>query len=143
MRGARDRLAPILMTASATAFAMLPLVVLGNRQGYEVVHPMAIVVLGGLVTSTLLSLFVVPALYLRFGGGGPSSMAPELELLHRWAGVEPALVDEESAQAAPAPNGGDRAVERTVSAAVDGDGSVVASGAQAEEGSSETDKAQH
>ena len=74
--GARDRLAPILMTASATALAMLPFVVLGNRPGYEVVHPMAIVVIGGLVTSTLLSLFVVPALYLRFGGRRPRRWRP-------------------------------------------------------------------
>jgi Cu/Ag efflux pump CusA len=92
MRGARDRLAPILMTASGVALAMLPLVVLGSRPGYEIVHPMAIVVVGGLVTSTLFSLFVVPALYLRFGGKAPSAMAPELELLHRWAGVEPDAV---------------------------------------------------
>ena len=51
---------------------------------------MAIVIIGGLVTSTLLSLFVVPALYLRFGGGRRPAMTAEDELLHRWAGVEPA-----------------------------------------------------
>jgi CzcA family heavy metal efflux pump len=67
LRGARERLAPILMTASATALALLPLVVLGSRPGQEIEHPMAIVILGGLVTSTLLNLFVVPALYLRLG----------------------------------------------------------------------------
>jgi hypothetical protein len=53
------------------------------------VHPMAVVILGGLVTSTLLSLFVVPALYLRFGGGPRAAMTPEDELMHRWAGVTP------------------------------------------------------
>jgi Cu/Ag efflux pump CusA len=114
MRGARDRLAPILMTASAVALAMLPLVVLGSRPGYEVVHPMAIVVVGGLVTSTLFSLFVVPALYLRFGGKAPSAMAPELELLHRWAGVEPEAVAVENdgrmeLEPEPARDGGRRA----------------------------------
>jgi Cu/Ag efflux pump CusA len=67
MRGASERLAPILMTASATALALVPLVVLGNRPGHEIEHPMAIVILGGLVTSTLLNLFVLPVLYLRFG----------------------------------------------------------------------------
>jgi Cu/Ag efflux pump CusA len=67
LRGARERLAPILMTASATALALLPLVVFGNRPGQEIEHPMAIVILGGLVTSTLLNLFVLPSLYLRFG----------------------------------------------------------------------------
>ena len=142
IRGARDRLAPIVMTASATALAMLPLVVLGTRPGYEVVHPMAIVVLGGLVSSSLLSLFVVPALYLRFGGVGPSAMAPELELLHRWAGLEPAAAAEEVARAAP-DGDRDRFVHETGTAAEDGDGRApVASGGQAEEGSSETDNAQ-
>jgi Cu/Ag efflux pump CusA len=67
LRGAGERLAPILMTASATALALLPLAVLGDRPGQEIEHPMAIVILGGLVSSTLLNLFVVPALYLRFG----------------------------------------------------------------------------
>jgi CzcA family heavy metal efflux pump len=67
LRGARERLTPILMTASATGLALLPLVVLGSRPGQEIEHPMAVVILGGLVTSTLLNLFVVPALYLRFG----------------------------------------------------------------------------
>jgi Cu/Ag efflux pump CusA len=68
-RGARDRLAPTLTVALATAVAMLPLVIMGGVAGLEIVHPMAVVILGGLVTSTLLSLFLLPALYLRFGAG--------------------------------------------------------------------------
>jgi len=68
MRGARERLAPILMTATTTALALMPLVVAGQIPGYEIEHPMAVVILGGLVTSTLLNLFVIPTLYLRFGG---------------------------------------------------------------------------
>jgi len=67
MRGARERLAPILLTAVATAFVLVPLVVLGNIPGQEILQPMAVAVLGGLVTATLLNLFVAPALYLRFG----------------------------------------------------------------------------
>jgi CzcA family heavy metal efflux pump len=67
MRGARERLAPILMTATTTALALVPLVVAGSIPGNEIEHPMAVVILGGLVTSTLLNLFVVPPLYLRFG----------------------------------------------------------------------------
>jgi Cu/Ag efflux pump CusA len=67
VRGALDRLSPILMTTLATALALVPLVVLGSRPGHEIEHPMAVVIVGGLVTSTLLNLFVVPALYLRFG----------------------------------------------------------------------------
>jgi Cu/Ag efflux pump CusA len=68
LRGARERLAPILMTASATALALVPMAVAGVIPGNEIQHPMAIVILGGLVTSTLLTLFVLPSLYLRFGG---------------------------------------------------------------------------
>ena len=45
----------------------MPLVVLGSRPGHEIEHPLAVVILGGLLTSTLLNLFVLPALYLRFG----------------------------------------------------------------------------
>ena len=69
LRGARERLSPILMTAGAAGLAVLPLVVYGNLPGQEIEYPMAVVILGGLVTSTLLNLFIVPALYLRFGAG--------------------------------------------------------------------------
>jgi CzcA family heavy metal efflux pump len=67
IRGASERLSPILMTALATALALAPLVFYGDRPGQEIEYPMAIVILGGLATSTLLNLFVLPALYLRFG----------------------------------------------------------------------------
>ena len=67
IRAARERLAPILMTTLATALALVPLVVMGDVPGHEIEYPMAIVILGGLTTSTLLNLFVVPSLYLRFG----------------------------------------------------------------------------
>lgn len=67
IRGSEERLAPILMTALATGLALLPIVVGGNRPGHEIEHPMAVVILGGLVTSTLLNLFLMPALYLRYG----------------------------------------------------------------------------
>jgi CzcA family heavy metal efflux pump len=79
LRGARERLAPILMTALATGLAIIPLVVAGDLPGHEIEHPMAVVIIGGLVTSTLLNLFVVPSLYLRFAsgwvrhGGGPAT----------------------------------------------------------------------
>jgi Cu/Ag efflux pump CusA len=64
VEGARDRLAPTLMTAVATALVFLPVVVLGSRPGYELLHPLGVTVLGGLVTGTLVSLFLVPLLYL-------------------------------------------------------------------------------
>jgi Cu/Ag efflux pump CusA len=67
LRGARERLSPILMTTLATGLAIVPLVIAGNAPGHEIEHPLAVVILGGLVTSTLLNLFVVPALYLRVG----------------------------------------------------------------------------
>ncbi len=66
IRGAEERLVPILMTASATALALLPIIIGGNRPGHEIEHPMAVVILGGLFTSTLLNLFVMPALSLRY-----------------------------------------------------------------------------
>jgi CzcA family heavy metal efflux pump len=65
IRGARERLSPILMTALATGLALVPLVIAGDLPGHEIEHPMAVVILGGLVTSTLLNLFLVPVLYLK------------------------------------------------------------------------------
>jgi CzcA family heavy metal efflux pump len=67
LRGALERLSPILMTTLATGLALVPLIVSGDVPGHEIEHPLAVVVVGGLVTSTLLNLFVVPSLYLRFG----------------------------------------------------------------------------
>jgi len=67
LRGARECLAPILMTGLAAALLVLPILVLGSAAGLEVLHPLAVVVLGGVVTATFLALFVVPALYLRVG----------------------------------------------------------------------------
>jgi CzcA family heavy metal efflux pump len=90
LRGAQDRLAPVLMTASALALLALPFVVLGSRPGLEVVHPMAVVILGGVVTTTFVGLFLLPALYLQFGAGP----RPELDLEGgafdtRFEGMEP------------------------------------------------------
>jgi Cu/Ag efflux pump CusA len=76
LRGAKERLAPILMTASAAGFALVPLAVAGSIPGHEIEHPMAVVILGGLVTSTLLNLFVLPSLYLRFAKPGRERPAP-------------------------------------------------------------------
>ncbi len=66
-QGSEERLAPILMTALATGLALFPLVLSGQKPGHEVEYPLAVVILGGLVTSTLLNLFLLPSLYLRFG----------------------------------------------------------------------------
>jgi CzcA family heavy metal efflux pump len=77
LRGAKERLAPIMMTACATGLALVPLAVAGSLPGHEIEHPMAIVILGGLVTSTLLNLFVLPSLYLRFGKGRKDRVRPQ------------------------------------------------------------------
>lgn len=66
LKGSEERLIPILMTATAAAFALLPLVLKGDVPGNEIERPLALVILGGLVTSTLLNLFLLPALYARF-----------------------------------------------------------------------------
>jgi Cu/Ag efflux pump CusA len=67
IQGATERLAPILMTALATGLALVPLVVAGSIPGHEIEHPMAIVILGGLISATIVNLFVLPSMYLRFG----------------------------------------------------------------------------
>ena len=66
LRGAEEPLAPILMTAATAGPALLPLVWRDNIPGHEIEYPMAIVILGGLVTSTLLNIFLLPSLYIRF-----------------------------------------------------------------------------
>lgn len=70
LRGASERLLPILMTALATALALLPVALTPNRPGRELEQPMAIVILGGLITSTVLNLLVMPTLFLRYGRKG-------------------------------------------------------------------------
>ncbi len=67
LRGSEERLSPILMTALATGLALVPIAISGTRAGHEIEHPMAVVILGGLITSTVLNLFLLPPLYLRFG----------------------------------------------------------------------------
>lgn len=67
LRGALERVTPILMTALATGLALVPLALGGDQPGHEIEHPMAVVILGGLATSTALNLFLVPVLYLRLG----------------------------------------------------------------------------
>jgi Cu/Ag efflux pump CusA len=66
-RGARERLVPILMTAMAAGLALIPLALGGGQAGSEIQTPMAIVILCGLATSTLLNMVVVPTMYLRYG----------------------------------------------------------------------------
>jgi CzcA family heavy metal efflux pump len=67
VRGALERLSPILMTALTAGLGLLPLALSVGTPGRELEQPMAVVILGGLVTSTLLNMIVLPALYLKFG----------------------------------------------------------------------------
>ena len=78
LRGTRDRVAPILMTTVATVVAMLPLIFAGDAVGLEIVRPMAIVILGGVITAALLNLYVLPSLYLRHGFVEPDTSTEDL-----------------------------------------------------------------
>jgi Cu/Ag efflux pump CusA len=75
LRGARERFVPIATTAATIALALTPFAVAGDIAGNEVLHSTASVVLGGLITSTALNLFVVPAIYLHYGAGAPTRLA--------------------------------------------------------------------
>lgn len=77
LRGARERFVPVLTTTLVVAVALLPLVIVGDIPGTEIVGPITVVILGGLITSALVNLFVVPALYLRYAAG--SRPDPDLE----------------------------------------------------------------
>jgi Cu/Ag efflux pump CusA len=75
VRGAQERLAPILMTAMAAGLALIPLALGSGKSGSEIQTPMAIVILSGLMTSTLLNMVVVPTMYLRYGRSRPARPA--------------------------------------------------------------------
>jgi Cu/Ag efflux pump CusA len=79
-RGVNERLPAVLASAITIGVIALPFAVLGNIAGLEILHPAAVVILGGLVTSTILTVFVVPALYPRFVSSATAktrSLAPE------------------------------------------------------------------
>lgn len=67
LRGARERLVPIVMTALTAMLALVPIALGGNLPGYEIEYPMALVILGGMLSSTVLSLFLLPTFYLLLG----------------------------------------------------------------------------
>lgn len=94
LRGTQERIAPILTTAAVIAVALAPMVLVGGVAGAEILYPLALVVLGGLVTSTVLSLFVVPVLYLLFAPDWKPTPAPGSD------GVE--RIEHPSQQALPA-----------------------------------------
>ena len=75
LRGANERLIPILMTATVTALGLAPLAAGLHSPGQEIESPMAITVLGGLVSSTVLNLIVLPVLVHRYGGPKAATVA--------------------------------------------------------------------
>jgi Cu/Ag efflux pump CusA len=85
-----ERVTPFVTASLATAAALVPLVVLGDRAGTEIVQPMAVVVLGGLVTSLLLTLVVLPVLYLRFGSRQRVPLGERVSVRGAAAGGSPA-----------------------------------------------------
>ena len=67
IRGSLERLTPVLMTASVATFALLPIALAGGQPGSEILHPVAIVIVGGLISSTILDILVTPTLFFKFG----------------------------------------------------------------------------
>lgn len=86
LRGAQERLSPILMTALCAGLGLLPLVIAGNRPGHEIEHPLAVVILGGLASSTVLNLLVLPALALRYGAASLEKTNADLKT--EWSPVD-------------------------------------------------------
>jgi len=80
VRGSGDRLLPVATTAIAACVFLLPVLVMGSRPGLELIHPLAVVILGGLVTAVPYALFVLPALYLRFAAGTATARVEEAPL---------------------------------------------------------------
>jgi Cu(I)/Ag(I) efflux system membrane protein CusA/SilA len=67
IRGSLERLVPVLMTAFTAIFALTPILFSADQAGKEILHPVAVVIVGGLLSSTLLDIFVTPAIFYRFG----------------------------------------------------------------------------
>ena len=94
LRGAEERLAPILMTAMVTALGLLPLALGSKAPGREIEGPMAIVILGGLVTSTALNLLVMPTLAFRYGRFEKPTEPPDSAPARRGSAIAGRRVDE-------------------------------------------------
>ena len=68
IRGSQERVAPVLMTALTTGLGLIPLTLAAGQPGKEILYPVAVVVIGGLITSTILDFFVTPTVFLKFAG---------------------------------------------------------------------------
>lgn len=89
VRGSIERLTPVLMTALVAAFALVPLLLASDAPGKEILHPVAVVIFGGLISSTLLDTLLTPLLYWRFGAEPTARLLREGE-----RGIRPQAVDE-------------------------------------------------
>ena len=82
IRGSQERVAPVLMTAVTAGLGLIPLVLSKGEPGKEILYPVAVVILGGLITSTLLDFFVTPAVFYRFGKKAAERLAREYAQKH-------------------------------------------------------------
>jgi Cu/Ag efflux pump CusA len=100
LRGSLERLSPVLMTALTAGIALIPLVVVGQEPGREILYPVATVILGGLITSTFCEFLIRPGLFLRFSGNAAVALAKADETADG-LDAEPAHPDPAHTAAAP------------------------------------------
>lgn len=79
IRGSLERLVPVLMTAAATALALIPLILAAGQPGKEILYPVAVVIFGGLISSTLLDIVVTPAVFYKFGKKAVEKYSKEIQ----------------------------------------------------------------
>jgi HME family heavy-metal exporter len=79
VRGSLERLAPVLMTALGAALALIPLMLNGDAPGKEILHPVAVVIFGGLISATLLDTLLTPVLFRRYGNRPVAKLLAQAE----------------------------------------------------------------